>query len=71
MSNSENEGLVSYNYNKRTRAHCERTVRGVWTINATVEILDGTNEEVMEELKALIDMLKVEYPPEFSVKESK
>ena len=49
-------------YKKRTRINVSTSVKGIKTYDCTVEIVDGTNEEVLAESDALVKSLDKRYP---------
>ena len=53
-------------YKSRRRVNVSTSVKGVKTWDATVELIDGTNEEVLAESDALVEKLDKRYP--FEVK---
>lgn len=48
----------------RKRVNISRSVKGVYTTDATVECTDTevSNEEVVAEIRALVTLLEVEWP---------
>jgi predicted HTH domain antitoxin len=49
-------------YNNRRRVNVSTSVKGIVTFDATVELIDCTNEQVVAEIKDLVTKLKAEYP---------
>ncbi len=49
-------------YKTRRRVNVTKSVKGVQTYDATVEIIDGTNEEVLAESDTLVKELEYRYP---------
>lgn len=47
---------------KRTRVEVSTSVKGVKTFSCTVELMDGTNEEILAESDALVAELDKRYP---------
>ena len=58
-------------YKNRRRINVSTSVKGVKTFDATVEIIDGTNEEILIESDALVAELDKRYPPVIEIKEAK
>jgi len=54
--------MAEVNYKTRRRVNISISVKGVKTWDATVEILDATNEEVLAESDSLIKALELRYP---------
>ena len=58
-------------YKTRRRVNVSTSVKGAKTYDATVEIIDGTNEEILAESDALIKELDKRYPASVELKEVK
>jgi len=58
-------------YKNRRRINVSTSVKGVKTFDATVEIIDGTNEEVLAESDTLVRALEERYPTIVEIKEVK
>jgi len=54
--------MSEVNYKTRRRVNVSTSVKGVKTYDVTVEILDGTNEEVLAESDKLVQALDLRYP---------
>jgi len=60
--------MTEINYKKRTRINISTSVKGVKTWDATVELLDATNEETLAESDNLVKALDLRYPIQLEVK---
>lgn len=52
----------------RRRVNVSTSVKGVHTFEATIEIENGTQEELLAESDALVKALDTRYPPELGGK---
>jgi len=60
--------MAEQTYKTRRRINVSTSVKGIKTYNATVELIDGTNEEVLAESDALIKQLDARYPTQIEPK---
>ena len=54
--------MAEVSYKTRRRVNVSTSVKGVHSYDATVEIIDGSNEEVLAESDALVKALDLRYP---------
>ena len=54
--------MAEVNYKTRRRVYVSTSVKGFHTFDATVEIIDGTNDEVLAESDKLVAELNKRYP---------
>ena len=54
--------MTEVNYKTRRRVNVSTSVKGVKTYDVTVEITDGTNDEVLAESDKLVAELDKRYP---------
>ena len=56
--------MTEITYKTRKRVNVSTSVKGVKTWDATVELIDGSNEEVLAESDKLVAELDKRYPPQ-------
>ena len=56
--------MAEINYKSRRRINISTSVKGVKTYDATIELIDATNEEALAESDALVAELDSRYPPQ-------
>jgi len=54
--------MAEINYKSRRRINISTSVKGVKTYDATIELIDATNEEALAESDALVKELDLRYP---------
>lgn len=54
--------MAEINYKSRRRINISTSVKGVKTYDATIELIDATNEEALAQSDALVKELDFRYP---------
>ena len=60
--------MTEINYKSRRRINISTSVKGVKTYDATIELIDATNEQTLAESDTLVAELDKRYPPQIEAK---